>query len=112
MVFIKGYENKYSITKDGKVYSHRSKKYLATDPNSNGYLRVWLYKNNKGDRRFIHKLIADEYLENIHNHSEVNHIDGNKLNNTVENLEWCSRSYNLKHAYKLGLRKKPTGVKG
>lgn len=72
---------------------------------NNGYLRVMLSINNKHYDRYIHRLVAIEFCKN-HNPSkykEVNHIDGNKTNNVSENLEWCDRSYNNKHAYIKGL---------
>ena len=53
----------------------------------------------------IHKLVAEAFIPNSYNYKEINHIDGNKHNNRADNLEWCSRSQNMLHAYKLGLHK-------
>ena len=69
------------------------------------YEIVVLYKNKKPKTFPIHKLVAEYFLENPNNYYCVNHKDGNKLNNNIENLEWCTISENTKHAYDLGLKK-------
>ncbi len=71
-----------------------------------GYLGVILSKQSKTTNHLIHRLVAEAFIPNPNNLPEVNHKDGNKLNNTVSNLEWCSSSDNLYHAYKLGLKHK------
>jgi hypothetical protein len=60
---------------------------------------------------FVHRLVAIAFLENLENKETVNHIDGNKENNHVSNLEWCTRSENTQHAYNTGLHKPYTGIK-
>jgi len=55
---------------------------------------------------YLHRIIATEFIPNPHNYTDVNHMDGDKQNNNVLNLEWCSRGHNIKHAYDTGLRKK------
>ena len=92
----------YSITKDGKVFSHNTNSYLMPFNNS-GYLRVSLSTENKCKKFLVHRLVAEAFIPNNDNKKLVNHIDGNKQNNDISNLEWCTYSENLKHAYKIGL---------
>ena len=80
-------------------------KTLKEGLSSNGYYSVSLTKNGKGKTFNIHKLVATAFIENKNNDKCVNHIDGNKTNNYVANLEWCSYSHNEKEAYKLKLKK-------
>ena len=78
----------------------------------NGYVRVELWENGKGKKYLLHRLIASGRLSKIHSRNrKLNHIDGNPLNNSVENLEWATQSENQLHAYRAGLQigyKKPT----
>lgn len=69
----------------------------------NGYMYVYLNKNAKGKYCRVHRLIAEAFIDNPNNLPQVNHIDGNKQNNRVDNLEWCTSKENIKHSYKLGL---------
>lgn len=73
---------------------------------TNGYMEVNLSKDGTTNMKLIHRLVAIAFIQNPNNYEEVNHIDGNKKNNTVDNLEWCTRNYNLKHAYNYGLMSK------
>lgn len=98
----KVYENDYLIYDDGKVYSIKRKKFQSPRKHTNGYLRATIH----GKDMYIHRLVARCFIENPNNYAEVNHIDGNKANNNVSNLEWCTRSQNNKHAVKTGLRDK------
>lgn len=100
---IKDYEGKYYITQQGDVVNAKGKTLLFTINKQTGYKTVSLWKNNKGSSKTIHRLVALTYLPNPNNLPEVNHIDGNKLNNHVDNLEWVTRSENMIHAYAIGL---------
>ena len=106
---IEDYPN-YSVTKEGRVINTKTGRVLKTDTNSCGYLRVTLCKDNKPKKFFIHRLVAQELLENPDDFPQVNHIDGNKTNNTVENLEWCTQSINQYHAHTNNLQKRFTKV--
>lgn len=86
---IKGYEGLYYITEDGRVYSSIQNKWLKTWVNS-GYLVV----NLQGRKSLIHRLVAEAFIPNPDNLPVVNHKDENKLNSSVNNLEWCTYEYN------------------
>lgn len=91
----------YTVSRCGIV---RSKgKELKSHVNSRGYLNIWLSRGGATKQYRIHRLVAIAFIENKGNLHEVNHIDGNKLNNNVENLEWSTRSNNMKHAFMNGL---------
>jgi len=79
--------------------------------NRRGYLEVNLFENSKSTPKIIHRLVAKAFIPNLENKPQVNHIDGNKLNNRVDNLEWMSNSENQKHAYSLGLQPTKAGEK-
>lgn len=115
---IKGYEGLYQISNlgnvkslDRKVNAKNNKKrlikgtFLKLRFNNRNYNIVSLYKNNIQEVRFIHRLVAETFIPNPENKPEVNHIDGDKQNNKIDNLEWCTRTENNKHAWKTGLNK-------
>lgn len=89
----------YMISKEGKIYSIRSNKLKISDDNNFGYCRVKLFNgtNKMGKNFTIHQLVANYYISNLNNYDQVNHIDLNKHNNNVDNLEWCDNSMNMKH---------------
>lgn len=102
---IKGFP-KYQISTLGNVKSLTVKKngdLLVPQINHKGYYSVLLYKNGKPHSKKIHRLVAETFLPNPNNKPQVNHIDGNKLNNIISNLEWCTNSENQIHAYKNNL---------
>lgn len=114
---IKGYESAYQVSNYGQVRSlprviqypthqqtHKGK-FLKGVPNSKGYLRVIL----PGKRYFIHRLVAEHFIPNPENLPQVNHNDGNKENNKVDNLEWVNNSKNQKHGRELGIIKNSFG---
>ena len=100
---IKNYEGYYQISSYGNVKNIKTGNILKGDTNNIGYKRVWLYTPVK-KRFFIHRLVALHFCEGYKDGYVVNHKDGNKLNNSYQNLEWVTRSENDLHAYKLNLR--------
>jgi hypothetical protein len=105
---IKGYEGLYEVSNLGNVkslnYSHTGKpKLLKLCKLKNGYLMVQLSKNSVTEKRLVHRLVAQAFLPNPDNLPEVNHKSEIKSQNNVENLEWCSSSYN--HSYGTGTKR-------
>ena len=94
-----GYPN-YIITNDGKVYNLQRKQYLTFSKHENGYMFVGLSDGKKRNNFSAHRLVALLFLDNPYNYPEVNHIDFDKSNNTIKNLEWISHSDNMKHVCK------------
>lgn len=93
----------YFITIDGLVYSNKRGyiKLLTRHKNHKGYLRITLYKKTIP----IHRLVAITFIPNPNGFPQVNHIDGNKLNNNVSNLEWCTNEHNISEGKRLKLFK-------
>lgn len=104
---IPGYKGLYAATSCGRIWSHTHKKFLKQKINSSGYRAVQLCKNGKVKELLVHRLIAMTYLTNDLNLPEINHKDENKLNNALNNLEWCTKSYNINY----GNRNKVAGSK-
>ena len=110
---IKGYEGLYEVSNLGRVKSlkrwhHPRENILKNWFTTDGYCATTLSKNSKYKHIRTHRIVAQTFIPKEMNKEEVNHKDGNKLNNCVDNLEWVSSSENQKHAYKLGLHK-PSG---
>jgi hypothetical protein len=110
--FIKGYNKNYSVSNLGRIRSNERKtpdgrtifeKVLLTRVSKDGYIRVKLYQNSKQKTFYLHRIVANHFLGN--SNLDVNHIDGDKENNQIDNLEFVTRSENLKHAYDIGLKK-------
>lgn len=97
-------EEKYIVTSDGRVFTywenHKKWKEQKYRRHTNGYLRVTIF----GKDEYVHRLVAQCFIANPNDYPEVNHKDGNKENNSIDNLEWCTRSQNNKHAFETGLR--------
>lgn len=94
---VKNFPN-YKITKDGKIFSIRSKRYLKQKIQPNGYHCIKLCNNGYQKDKYIHKLVAETFIKNTKNKKYVNHIDGNKSNNNINNLEWVTHSENMLHS--------------
>ena len=99
---IEGYEGLYQVSNKGRIKSLNYKRtgkegILKGKADKNGYLIVFLYKNRKPKPFLIHRLVAEAFIPNVNDLPEVNHIDENKENNHVENLEWCTRKYNMNY---------------
>lgn len=97
-----GYEGIYEVSNIGNIKNSKTNKILK-QPKRSGYPSVGMAKNKIAKNHRIHRLVAMAFIENPENKRCVNHKDGNKLNNNVENLEWCTHSENNYHAMKNGL---------
>lgn len=111
---IPNYEGLYQISNLGNVKrvlfvnnitTKPQNKILKPTSNGNGYLIISLHKNGKRKNYYIHRLVAETFLNNPNNYNEINHKDFNKKNNKVDNLEWCCRQYNVN--YSINNMKKP-----
>ena len=113
---LKGYENLYIISNYGEIKSVDKEvknrngcrkikgKILKPKIDKYGYFRIGLTKNNKQKFYQVHRLVAETFIPNPNNYPIINHKDGDKQNNHISNLEWCTYSYNSQHAYNNGLK--------
>lgn len=108
---IKNYP-KYQVSNLGRVKSlnymrTNREKVLSLKTTRCGYLTFLLYKNGKRKNALVHRVVAEAFLPNLDNKPQVNHMNGDKTNNRVDNLEWATQSENEKHAFRTGLKHKP-----
>lgn len=89
----------YEVTRDGDVINRHNGRKVKPQPNGKGYLRFWV----GGKHIFVHRMVAKLYVPNPDNKPQVNHKDGNKLNNHADNLEWVTNQENRDHAMRTGL---------
>jgi hypothetical protein len=101
---IDGYSGCYLISDEGDVYSNKRDKYMSPGRDKDGYLCVGLCQYGVSKMWKVHRLVALHFIPNPENRMEVNHIDGDKRNNKVYNIEWCTRSENIRHSFDMGLR--------
>ena len=100
---IEGYEGLYQVSNIGRVKSLTTGNLKALTLFKNSYHKLVLYKHNKQSTFYIHQLVAKAFIHNPDNKITINHIDGNKLNNNVNNLEWTTYLENMTHAIKNNL---------
>lgn len=101
----------YWVTEDGQVYSERTKKFLSPQLDKNGYQKVQMMSTDGVRHRYsVHRLVLENFnpVENMEN-LQVNHIDGNKQNNSLDNLEWVTCKENINHAIEHNLRARING---
>lgn len=102
---IKGYEGLYEIDEEGNIFSIprkgtvKYKRKILSRTNKYGYKQVVLTKNNISKTYLVHRLVAETFIDNPNNFPQVNHINGIKTDNRISNLEFCTKSYNTKHAF-------------
>lgn len=102
---IKGYGSQYSASTDGVIISHgndksRKEKILKTHTNKQtSHQKVQLYFDGISVKRFVHRLVAETFLDNPLNHPCVNHKDNDPTNNRIDNLEWCTQQENMDHYF-------------
>lgn len=101
---VRGYGGLYEVSDTGLIFSHKTNRLLKCSLTTHGYKRVALNTGHKSTFKHIHRIVAEAFIPNPDNLPQVNHVDGDKTNNHVSNLEWCNNSQNQQHAYDTGLK--------
>jgi len=96
----------YMIYENGTVFNIKANKAVSPVYDKDGYCKIRLTVDGKRIKKSLHRIVALAFIENAENLPHINHVDGNKKNNKVENLEWCTPSQNNQHAYDTGLKRK------
>ena len=107
------YGDYFLISKCGKVFSKRTHKFLKQTISKTGYYTIATRFGGRGGTAHcfkVHRLVAETFIDNVNNKPYVNHIDGDKLNNTIDNLEWVTASENTQHAFDTGLIMVKNGI--
>jgi hypothetical protein len=107
---VEGYEDRYAVSNLGRIKNVRHGNILSPGKNEKGYLYIVLYKDGKSSPKRVHRIVASAFLGK--SSLEINHKDGDKTNNRVDNLEYCTHSQNIRHAMDCGLlqNKKPVAM--
>ena len=110
---VPGWEGLYEVCCDGRIRSLQGRNYLREKSQVlvSGYLRVALYQNPRKAFKSVHRIVAEAFIPNPDNKPEVNHKNGIKTDNRVENLEWVTSKENHEHAVKNGFKKDPIKMK-
>lgn len=108
-IFVKliKFKEKYSVTNDGLVWSNMRDKFLRTQKDKDGYKTIVLRINGKATYNFIHRLVAEAFVQNYNSLTYVNHKNGVKSDNRAVNLEWITKKDNNEHAFENGLHVNP-----
>lgn len=106
---IEGYVGFYQVSNLGNIKNKKNGKKLKLEKTKKGYLRVQLSKNNIGKKFLVHRLVALTFFNNYNDNLQVNHKDGNKENNCINNLEFVTQEQNMRHAFDNNLIKRKKG---
>jgi len=103
---IPGFKGRYKASKRGQILScapQKGERIISQRPNKDGYYTVTIGTKGRRKALRVYRAVAETYIPNPENKPEINHIDGNKTNNNVSNLEWCTHKENVMHAIATGL---------
>jgi len=95
----------YMVSTEGRIWNRKHNRFLRPSFDTYGYLSVELYNTDGSSRKLVHRLVGIAFIEGHFSGLQINHIDGNKVNNYVENLAWVTPRENLTHAHRTGLKK-------